>query len=149
MIYNRSVSTSSKPSGSIIAAAVIEIIGSVLAVLCAGITFVAFRVIPMRPDSAQLLPFAKSLMEAMMIFFVALSIFGIFTGVGLLRLKNWARITMLVWAGVTVFFSAFILLFAMFMPFPSAPNQPLELAQFTRFVLAYLYGVPFVIGFGG
>jgi hypothetical protein len=142
----RLVPASTNPSASIIAAAIIEILCSVLAALGTAGACVIFLFAPMPASGPQLPTAAKSMMAGMMIFFFALAIFGIFTGVGLMRLKEWARITTLVWAGVTVFFSAVILLFAIFMPFPAVPNQPAESAQLARVVLASFYEIPSAIG---
>jgi hypothetical protein len=128
-----------------LAAAVIEIICSVLAALCAGFAFLMFLVIPLPTGSPQLPSGVKPMMEAMMLLFLALAILGIFTGIGLIRLKGWARIITLVWAGISAIFSSFILLFAMFMPFSTVPNQPAESVPLARLVLAFFYGIPFVI----
>jgi hypothetical protein len=82
----------------------------------------------------------------MMVFFLVLAIFGIFTGAGLLRLKSWARITTLIWAGITTSFSALTLLFALFMPLPSTPNQPPGMEHFLRLFMVVTYGIPLGIG---
>jgi hypothetical protein len=140
------MTTCSKPSASIIAAAVVEIVGSLLAVLGTAMAFLAFRFLPKPPSNPQLPPAFKASMEVMMIFFFTLAIFGIFTGAGLLRLKNWARITTLVWGGITAFFSALTLVVALFMPLPRTLNQPPGIDHSIRIIMAISYGIPLVIG---
>ncbi len=146
MIYMQFMAPSSKPSGSIIFAAIIEIICSLLAVLSTAIALLAFRFIPMPASNPQLPPAVKTVMEVMMVLFCALAIFGIFTGVGLLRLKSWARIITLIWAGITAAFSILALLVVPFMPFPNTPNQPVGMEPSIRIFLVVIYGIPLAIG---
>lgn len=136
----------SKPSGSIIAAAIVEIICSLLAALGTAMALWAFRFLPMPTSNPQLPPAFKTIMDVMMVIFLGLAIFGVFTGAGLLGLKNWARITTLVWAGITVFFSAFTLLFVLLMPLPSVSSQPPGMDHSIRIFMAIAYGIPLAIG---
>ena len=39
-----------------------------------------------------------------LLFFLVLAGFGVFVGVGVMRRRNWARITMLIWGGMMAFF---------------------------------------------
>jgi hypothetical protein len=139
------VLTSSNPSGSIIAAGVIEILWSILAALGAAAAFGVFLIAPMPAVGPQFPAGIKTMMEAMMLLFFALAVFGLFTGVGVIRLKEWARISTLVWAGVAAFFSVIVLLFAMFMPFPAVPNQTAESVPLARVIIVVCYGIPLLI----
>ena len=82
----------------------------------------------------------------MMVIGCGLAIFGIVTCVGVLRLRSWARISILVWAGVMTFFSGLSLLFIAFVPFPAAPaSSPVD-PSVVRAVVMFVYGVPLLIG---
>ena len=79
----------------------------------------------------------------------ALSIFGIFTGVGLIRLRNWARISILVWGGLCVFFGGIGIPFAFLLPKiapPNAPELPPDSEHLVQFMLLLLYGLPLLVG---
>jgi hypothetical protein len=82
---------------------------------------------------------------AMLFIFMACAVFGIVSGVGLLRLKHWARISALVWSGITVFFAAFALLLSLIIPMPPPRNGP----DFTIYLVRALFlicGLPCAIG---
>jgi hypothetical protein len=66
--------------------------------------------------------------------------------VGLLRLKNWARISALVWSGITVFFAGFALLLSLIIPMPPPRNAPDFTIYFVRAALFLIYGLPCAIG---
>jgi hypothetical protein len=76
---------------------------------------------------------------------LAFGIFGVVTGIGLLRLRNWARISTLVWSGVTVVFCGLIMVVMAIAPFPTPPNAAVS-AGFVRAVALTFYGPPLAIG---
>jgi hypothetical protein len=85
----------------------------------------------------------------MMAFMACLSVFGIITGIGLILLRNWARISVLIWGGLCVFFGVCGIAVALFMPFappPNAPNVSAESMAAVRFILLGVYGLPSIIG---
>lgn len=144
MLYSWAMKPSG-PSNSVVAAAVVAILIAVFGILLAvaGIAGVSL----MAPqNTAALPPFAKSLSIVMMILFCGVAIFGIFTGAGLLRLKNWARISMLVWGGVMTFFCGMALVFLEFVPLPEGPENSPFTPNVLRIVVALAYGVPVAIG---
>jgi hypothetical protein len=85
-------------------------VGSVLVLLGAAMGLMGMLLAPLSRANPPLPPFARAIAEGTIAFIMALGIFGLFSGVGLLRLKNWARIATLVWAGITVVFSALVLI---------------------------------------
>src|ERR1700704_2840660 len=115
-----------KRSGGITASAVISIAGSVVSILFGGLmvmTAIISRIRPLpSPASDQpVLTVSPVLMFAIMsIFYVAFGIWGIVSAIGLLRLRNWARICFAVFGGILCFFSlcgAFgVLMASQFMP---------------------------------
>ena len=99
-----------------------------------------------RPEAPPIPPFA---LTAATIIFVAMffvAAFGIFTGIGLLQLKNWARISALVWAGISTFFSALAQVFILILPFPVVPNAQGANMAAVKGMLAIFYALPIVIG---
>jgi len=82
-------------------------------------------------------------------FMMCLSLFGIATGIGLIYLRNWARISILIWGGMLVFFSGIGIPTAFLMPIPptpSAPDLPASGMQAVRLIFLAIYGMPLLIG---
>ena len=132
-------------SNSVIAAAVIGILASLLAILSTIAAIVGLSVMP-PGNVAAIPPFAKSMVVAMMVLFAGLAIFGIFTSVGVLRLKNWARISMLIWGGVMAIFCGLALVFVAFGPLQEPPGPSLISLSYVRLLFSVVYGIPFLIG---
>ena len=84
--------------------------------------------------------------EVMMIFFLAVAIFGIFSGVGLLRLKEWARISTLVWSGITIAFCGLMVAVFSVMSFPNQEGTPADYMTIVRIASAMFYSLPLGIG---
>ncbi len=133
---------SSRASGSIIAAGVVAILGSCLAVLGCGFVLLGITMLPSSTAEGNLPASIKLMTVAVMLFFLALSVFGIITGAGILRLKNWARVTAVIWAGITTCFGSLSLLFTMFVPIPApSGSQPLP-HLLLKGLLFVFYAIP-------
>jgi len=149
MIYTPAMEQSSKPSASIIAAAVVAMVGSLLFSLSSVAALAGILFFP-RPDSAQdLQPFVKTISIGMTVVMICVSIFGFATGIGLLRLKNWGRISAIVWSGFCIFFGVVGIPIALLMPFDQLPNALAVGSGFPLFLRLFLlvfYGVPLGIG---
>ena len=137
---------SRKASPSVTAAAVVAIIGSMLVACGGALAALGLFMAPPSPQIAAISPAVKTLTECLMGFVVALGIFGMVTGVGLLRLKNWARIATLIWSGLAVFFCALTLAFVAIAPFPTPPNAPVNALEFVKAAVFIFYGLPLAIG---
>ena len=99
--------------------------------------------------AAELPPLARTLALGTPGFMICVSLFGIATGIGLLYLRNWARISLLIWGGFSVFFGLIGIPIAFLTQFPANPNSPAlpaESLQVVRWILLVIYGVPLVIG---
>src|SRR5712664_1068305 len=94
----------SGPSNSVVAAGVVGILASLVAILIAVAAIAGMSMLPPANNSAAIPPFAKSMAIAMLALLAGLAIFGIFTSVGVLHLKKWARLSMLVWGAVMAAF---------------------------------------------
>ncbi|HEY4979470.1 MAG TPA: hypothetical protein VII25_09920 [Candidatus Acidoferrum sp.] len=134
---------SPKASASIIAAGILAILGSLLAMLSMAVALMGLYLTPAQRDVPA---FASSAAAVMFGFLFFVALFGVFTGIGLLRLKNWARISALIWAGVTVFFSSLGVMTILLIPFPAVPTAPnVNMAAVKAFVAAF-YALPILIG---
>jgi hypothetical protein len=128
----------SRPLG-VTASAIVAILGSIFAVLLAGLSVASLFIgttRPQPPNSAQ-----SVIVGAAM--FAAFAGIGIWTSFGLFRLRPWARTSILVFAGFLAACSIFILLMAMVVPLPPAMAAGTE--HIFRQVMAVMFGIPFAI----
>jgi hypothetical protein len=75
--------------------------------------------------------------------FIAFAALGVVTGLGVLRLREWARIAMLVFSGAMALFCAAGALIVATMPIPSTSPAGVGTA---RVVIASVYGIPLAVG---
>lgn len=135
----------SGPSTSVVAAAVVGILIAAFGILIALVTIAGVSVMS-PPNTAALPPFAKSVSIVMMILFCGVAIFGIFSAIGVLKRKNWARISMLVWGGVMAFLCGIALVFLLFVPLPEGPEDSPLSPNVLRLIVSFAYGIPMAIG---
>lgn len=129
-------------SGGVTASAILVFIGSGLTLLLAGLLALAFfavRDVPAQP------PFVRYAMIGVATFEVAFAVWGILSGIGLLRLRKWARISMLVFSGILLFSTLPALLIVPLMPFPAPEGTPGNFALFMKVFLVVCYGIPAAI----
>ncbi|HTQ59189.1 MAG TPA: hypothetical protein VMI32_03135 [Candidatus Solibacter sp.] len=99
-------------------------------------------------------PGFRGVMVGMLLFFFALSVFGIVVGIAVIRQRNWARITMLIWGGImaascllAVAFSLVIFSAGAGLDLPNANRVDAgHFFAFIRIFLLIFYGVPAGIG---
>jgi hypothetical protein len=136
----------SGPPGSIVAAAMVGILAALFGILSAMAGIAGMYMIPPPGNAPGIPPYAKSMAIVMLLVFAALSVFGIITSIGVHRLKNWARISMLIWGGVMAFLCGIAVLFTAFVPFPeSTGGAPLN-SGLLHLIVAVIYGVPVLVG---
>ena len=135
-----------RPSASITVAAILAIAGSALALI--SIFFAALGMAMMRSAASvpALPPAVQAVTTVSLLLFAGLAVFGIFTGVGLLRLKNWARISILVFSGLATAVSSLTIIFATFLPIPAAPEAGPAMGAFIKVFIMIFYGIPLGIG---
>ena len=136
-------------SASVTFAAVVAILVSLFLLLCSSVLFFAMLLGKFPGTSSELPPFVRNTVMATNIFMMCLSLFGIVTGTGLIYLRNWARISILIWGGMLVFFGGIDIPIAFLMPIPptpSAPDLPAAGMQAVRLILLAIYGMPLLIG---
>ena len=112
----------------------------------AAAAIAGISLMPQESASPPMPPFVKSTAVAILLFLAVLAIFGIFTSVGVLHLKKWARVSMLIWGGVMAAFCGLALPFATLVPMPESPaGSPMSL-PIVRILVIMVYGIPFLIG---
>jgi hypothetical protein len=139
---------SSRPRtpGSVTAVGIVAILSSAIVLLGALLTAAAIVFIPVPSNGPALPDSLRYVTAGIMVFVVGLAVFGVFTGVGLLRLKNWARISALIWAGFAVVFGGLAMVFGFLMPLPTTSSEAIQMMPVVRVVVLVFYGVPLGIG---
>lgn len=138
--------SASKASVAVLISGILAILGSAFNILIVAFTLAALYLVPFPPTVPTMPSYVRSIAAFGLLFFLVLSVFGIFTGVGLIRLKNWARISILVFSGFTVFFGGIALLVLMAIPFPTNPTGPPVEPGAVKAVVLMVYGIPVLIG---
>ena len=128
-----------RPVG-VTASAIVAILGSIFTLVFAALAVASLFMETTQPQAPNNTSFV--LMGALM--FVAFACLGFWTSAGLLRLRPWARTSILVFAGFLAAGSAFILLMTMVLPLPTDTSA--VSAHTVRRVLAGVLGIPLVIG---
>jgi hypothetical protein len=101
-------------SAGITVIAVLQLIGSALLLALAALMAFAMIMATPPPSDPRLPPIFFTVMRVVLPFFYAIpAVWGIVTGVGLLQLKNWARISTIVISVVLIVFGAFGVLTSM------------------------------------
>ncbi len=138
---------SAKPSAAVIIAAILAMLGSLFMMLCLGLGLMGLYLAPGGMDVTGAPPFAFAAVATGMVFTFAVCVLGVFTGIGLLRLRNWARISALIWAGFTVLFCSLVLIGLLVLPFPPLPatGQSINIGT-VKLMIAVIYGLPILIG---
>jgi hypothetical protein len=128
----------SKPVG-VTASAVVAILGSILALLFAVLAVASLFIEPPQAQPAN----SAQFVIAGAAMFAAFAGIGIWTSVGLFRLRSWARMSILVFAGFLAAGSIFGLLMALAVPTPPGITAGAE--HTFRLVIVVMFGVPLAI----
>jgi len=110
------------------------------------------------PPTAGPQPFPPSMMPVLMfgmsVLFAAIAVWFVLTLIGLVRLRSWARYSLLVIAGLMAGFGGILMLTSFAMPFlmpnlPTAPGQPAAdpgMMHMIFFVTGAVYGIVTALG---
>jgi hypothetical protein len=136
------------------AAGVVAILFSALGVLLGLLVEVSMLVAPrlQTAEGAPGIPHGtRAAVGVFWLFGLAVAVFGFFAGVGVLRRRNWARITMLVWGGIMAVLSGISIpvILLVFNSLPSALPKGAEAGPFMGFLkvfMVFFYGIPLGIG---
>lgn len=121
----------------------LSMIGSILILLTAVLTAALSRRLPPNLEHANPLtnPSIRSFMMFVVLFTIAWAVWGIATSIGIFRLKNWARLSTLVFSVLLVSGGIFGAVIVAVMPIPVAPNQAAapDFMIYMRFGMAAYY----------
>ncbi len=106
--------------------AVLSLLGSVFTLLMGVVmAWVMFRVPDPSPSQFPGSPtFFKLMLSLAVLMYVLPAIWGIWTSIGLFKLKSWARLSILVFSVLLILMSGCGGLMSLVVPIPSPPNQP-------------------------
>jgi hypothetical protein len=125
---------------------VIAIAIGAAALFLAALMILALLLAPMR-DASPLPPAvlrAVGIVVALML--GACAAWAVSTGVGIFRRRRWARVSILIAAGVFAFFGCTGGLALWFMPFPMDARVDQRAAEIVRYVIVGLYGLQAALG---
>ncbi len=129
-----------KRSGDVTAAAIVLFFGSGLMVLMAVVMTAGTAVTPLPPEQ-------RAGQSVLAIFYALMAAWGIATGVGILQLRPWARISIIVMSGVAVFFAVCGALGIMMVPLllQQEPSVPVAAIKVVVLVGLIMLAVPLAI----
>jgi hypothetical protein len=132
-----------KRSFGVTAIATLSVLGSLLA-LGLGVLMLVTALLMGRLPSAPGVPAppaaARVLTAVSSLFYILPAVWGFITSVGLFKLRNWARISTIVFSVLLVFMAGFAAFSVFFIPAPSVPdaNVPADAGLIVRVVIATL-----------
>src|SRR5215467_4706231 len=118
-----SMSPAPRASTPVILSAVVAILAALLVFVSMSLAFLGVWLGAAQASAlAPFPPFVRTAALAVTGFTIALSAFGVATGIGLILLRDWARISILTWGGFSVFFGVFGVVIALATIFFSPPE---------------------------
>jgi hypothetical protein len=149
---NTPYKTESLPA--VTAAGVVAMLFSAFGVLCGLLVEISMLLAPRLQTSLgspAIPPGTRVVVQATWLLGLGVAVFGFFVGIGVLRRRNWARITMLVWGGIMAVFSAISIpfIFLVFNSMPLAlPNgeETAPIMGFMKVFMVFFYGIPLGVG---
>jgi len=133
-----------RASASIIAAGIFAVLVGVAGMLCTLSALIVFST----ARFAQTAPFPAALRPVLYGFWIFLLVFALFiavNGVQVIRLRNWARISLLVIAGCLLFFGVMGIAVIFVTVYVAAPLDPRVSQGLLVSILAIIYGIPIAI----
>ena len=123
----------------------LAIAGSAGTLLLAVLIVFALFAAAQGPAQESPIPF-KALTIAVAVFMAGLAVWGMLTGVGILRRREWARISIVVFAAVLTIMCGTGTLTILFIPFPETARTSPELMTLVRGAIAATYAVTTAVG---
>lgn len=135
-----------RPSPGIVAAGISAILGGAMVVLCFVFVFLVTRT--NIPRAEQAMP-AYQLTLARIVWgaLIAGACYLVLCGVEVIRLRNWARISLLVFSGMMLFFGIFGVLAVLLVILASEMPGPPGTKAGVIAALVFVYGLPIVVAF--
>jgi hypothetical protein len=126
--------------------ATLTILGSAATLLFAGLMVMAGFFAPPPPAAAESPAPFKGMMAALAVFFTALSVWGLLTGIAIFRRRGWARLSMVIFAVLLVGMGGSALLGILFIRLPQNPSVSPQMMLAIRLGIAAFYGALAVTG---
>jgi uncharacterized membrane protein (DUF2068 family) len=134
-----------KRSGGVTFSAVLLFIVSTFQILGGCLMLVGFSRMPRVPQT-DIFHAMIYFIYAVAVLYTSVGIWEFATGVGLLRVRNWARISTIIFGGLLLFFSLPGLVAAPFLPLGTYDGLGGQGALVARIVLGTVYGLTCVLG---
>src|SRR5215470_6507807 len=131
-------------STSVVAAGVVAVLGGSLAAITALGSFFIISRISLSAYPTAINPAMRPILYATWTFFLFCAAFVIVAGVHVIRLRNWARIALLVVAGGALLFGT-VGLGVIFVTIYFTPADPAVSKPLLASVLAFVYGLPILV----
>ena len=141
---NETMYSDGQRSAAVTASGVIAILGSVVTAIGILIAMMGLLISFRTPNPFEAMPGVRSITLVFLVVCFGVAIWGAFSGVGLIRFRNWARISVLIWAGITTPICAIVIASMAFLPIPQAPHAVVTSAMIRVFT-AIFYGGPLAI----
>ena len=104
--------------------AIVSLLGSALTLGCGVLViFILFFFAPTRANFSGVSSAPKAIFVMGTLIYILPAIWGVITSIGLFLLKNWARISILVFSVILILMGALAGLIMLFMPLPPAPGE--------------------------
>jgi len=143
-----------KSHPAVTAAGVVAILFGALGALMAILVELSMLFVSRIAPTDKGVPFpgaARAMASVTWLFLFLVAIFGIFVGAGILRQRNWARISILIWGGLMTIFSAITMVATFFAMKYLAPTMPhaaeaAPVLAVMKWVMALFYAIPLGVG---
>jgi hypothetical protein len=131
-------------STSVVAAGIVAVLGGSLAAVAILASFFIISRISLSSYPTPISPAMRPILYATWTFFLLGAVFVIVAGIHVIRLRNWARIVLLVVAGGALLFGT-VGLGVIFVTIYFTPADPTVSKPLLASVLAFIYGLPILV----
>ena len=143
-----------KSHPAVTAAGIVAILFGALGALGAILVEVSMLFVSRIASANKGVPFpaaARAMAGVTWLFLFLLAVFAIFVGAGILRRRNWARISILIWAGLMAFFSTITIVVTLLVLTYMSPTMPnagevAPVLAVMKWVVALFYAIPLGVG---
>ena len=133
-----------RASGSIIAAGISAVLAGIFGIFSALAILILFST-PQFTRSAPFPPAMRPILYGVWIFLLFCALFIVVTGLQVIRLRNWARLSLLVIAGCLLCFGLLGIVVIFVTIFVATPLDPRVSQALLVSILAVIYGIPIAI----
>ena len=134
-----------RASASIIVAGIFAILGGVFGVFSSLASLILFSLSPRFAAGATFPAYIRLILISFWIFACLCALFVVAVGIQVIRLRNWARVSLLVVAGLMLFFGVMGIAVIFVTLFVSTPADPRISRELLTAILAFIYGIPTAI----